>query len=505
MKNTILRASIAVSAATVLLRLLGFLREIVLASNFGAGSVSDAFVIAMTAPGIVLAVVSSTVTAIYIPQYTGIDGEAGREKFTNGVLTLLFFAGLVFAAVFTAYPQALVYVFASSLEPEAFELAVIFLRIMVWSAIPLLLMGIFRAYLQIKSLFFTAMISEALINLFAVTSIVSGKATGSLILLGIGAAAGNAASMAVLYIFCRRKGLRLRPRFNPRDEHIASMFRLMLPLALSAAVLEINQIIDKNLASSLVSGTVSSLNYAVKINNVVAALIGTAVTTALFPKMAELAAGDDIGELKKHLVTCVTSLLPLLLPLTAGVMIMARPIIRILLERGAFNPEDTARTAQCLQMYAVGMLAGNLAPLVTRAFYAMRRARLPAIISAVSVAIGIALNLLMIGTLKHRGLALATSISNTLCLALLLVALRKKVGPLGLRPQMGEFLKIVAATAIMGAAVWYAVRHAPVLSGSYAQCLTWTVAIAGGAAVLYGALLVLLRVKAVRGARRKRT
>jgi putative peptidoglycan lipid II flippase len=503
MKNTILRASIAVSAATVLLRLLGFLREIVLAANFGAGPVSDAFVIAMTAPGIVLAVISTTVTAIYIPQYTGIDSEAGRERFTNGVLTLLFFAGLIFAAAFTVYPQALVYVFASSLEPEAFELAVIFLRIMVWSAVPLLLMGIFRAYLQVKSMFFTAMISEALVNLFAVISIMAGKATGGLVLLGIGAAVGNAASMAVLLLFCRRNGMRFRPRFNLRDEHIASMFRLMLPLALSAAVLEINQIIDKNLASSLVSGTVSSLNYAVKINNVVAALIGTAVTTALFPKMSELAAGDDIGALKKHLVTCVTSLLPLLLPLTVGVVIMARPIIRILLERGAFNPEDTARTAQCLQMYAVGMLAGNLAPLVTRAFYAMRHAKIPAIISAVAVAVGIALNLLMIGPLQHRGLALATSISNTLCLALLLVALRKKVGPLGLRPQMGEFCKIAASAAIMGAAAWYATHRAPVLSGTYTQCLVWTVAIAGGAVVLYGALLLLLRVKAVRNILRK--
>jgi putative peptidoglycan lipid II flippase len=201
------------------------------------------------------------------------------------------------------------------------------------------------------------------------------------------------------------------------------------------------------------------------------------------------AAGLEIGE--------PLYLLPLLLPLTVGMVFMAQPIIRILLERGAFVPGDTLRTAECLQMYAIGLLAANVNPLLTRAFYAMRQAKLPAVLSAVSVAVGIVMNLLLIGPLQHRGLALATSVSNTLCAVLLLVMLRKKIGALGLRSQRGEPGKIVFATAVMGVFVVVAMRFSPILTVSYTQCLLWTVLIAGAGAVLYGALLLLLRVQVV--------
>jgi putative peptidoglycan lipid II flippase len=495
MKHNLLRASIAISAATIFLRLLGFLREVALAAAYGASTVSDAFVIAMTVPSIVLAMISGTVAAAYIPQYVSNKGD--KNQFTGNLLTLLFLVAFVFAVIFAIFPQALVYVFASGISPESFGLASMFLRMMVWSAIPLLLAGILRAYLQIKALFFVAMISDALINLFAVISILGSKMTGSLTLMGIGAVVGNTASMLMLVFFCHRNGLRYRPRLALRDERIRSMFRLMLPLMFSSAVLEINQIVDKNLASALVSGTVSSLNYAVKINNVITALVGAAIVTALFPKMSELAAENDLPTLKKHLITCINNLLPLLLPLTVGIVLMAQPIIRILLERGAFVPEDTLRTAECLQMYAIGLLAANLSPLLARAFHAMRQTKLPAILSAVSVAVGIALNLLLIGPLQHRGLALATSVSNTLCLILLLFTLRKQIGALGLRPQLGEMGKTALATAVMGLFVVIAMRFCPILTGSYAQCLLWTVLIAGAGAVLYGALLLLLRVQVV--------
>jgi putative peptidoglycan lipid II flippase len=495
MKHTILRASAAVSAATILIRLLGFLREVVLAASFGAGAVTDAFVIAMTVPGIVLAVVNNSINASFIPQYVSSDKDSGR--FTDSLLTLLFLFGLAFSVIFTVFPQALVYIFAANIETETFELALTLMRITVWSSIPLLLAGVLRGFLQIKGVFFVALAADGIVNLLVIASIAAGKMTGLLLLMGAGAVAGNMILLLLLLALGVRRGLRYRPRVDLRDERIRAMFRQMLPLMLSVSVLEINQIVDKNLASALVSGTVTSLNYAVKVSNIVTALIGASISTALFPKMSELAANGDIDAIKKHLVACLTNLLPLLLPLTVGVMFMSRPIIRILLERGAFNPDDTARTAECLRMYAIGIIAGNLTPLITRAFYAMRRAKLPAALSAISVAVGIALNLLLIGSMKHQGLAFATSASNTLCLILLLIALRKKTGALGLRPQLGEFVKVAAATAVMGCFVAASSHFLPLLSGSYIQCVFWSAAVAVAAAVLYGGLLLLLRVKTV--------
>jgi putative peptidoglycan lipid II flippase len=495
MKHNILRASAAISAATIVLRLLGFLREVVLAATYGAGVVSDAFVIAMSLPGIVLAVFSGAIASVYIPQYTNMEGD--RNKFTSNVLTLLFIVGFAFSLVFAVFPQVLVYVFASNIAPETFQLATTFLRVMAWSAIPVLLIGVFRAFLQIKTMFFVAMISDALVSVFVIMSILAGKFTGSLILMGVGAVLGNLASMIVLLLFSARNGISYRPRLQLHDESIKTMFHLMLPLMLSAAVGEINQVVDKNLASSLAIGTVSALNYSAKISSVVTAIIGSSISTALFPKMAEVAAKNDTDSLKKYLLDCVNNLLPILLPLTVGTVLMAEPVIRLLLERGAFVPENTLRTAECLQMYILGLIAANISPLISRTFFAMRQAKWPAILSAIAVAVGIALNLLLIDVLQHRGLALASSVSGTLCLFMLLIALRKRIGTLGLRTQFGEFCKIGLATALMAALVWFAMQNLPILSGSYAQCLLWTVVIAVAGGALYGVALIVLRVKAV--------
>ena len=495
MKQNLLHTSIVVSFVTILSRILGFLREVTLAANFGAGVMSDAFVIALTAPSVVLVIFTGAITAVYIPQYTSTDGD--RNHFTSNLITMLFIIGFLFAVFFSIFPQTLVYLFAANISPETFSLAIQLLRIMIWSAIPALLLGIFRGFLQIKQMFFVAMTSDAIINVFIIASILSGKVTGNKLLLGFGTVIGNVVSILFLAFISAQNGLSYRPRLELNDPHIKEMLLLMLPLMISSAVLEVNQIVDKNLASSLISGTVSSLNYAAKINNIITALVGTSVGIALFPKMSELAAESDFASLKKYLIENIKTLFPLLLPLTVGMALMAEPATRLLLERGAFNPDDTTRTADCLQMYSLGLLAANLTQLVTRVFYAMRQVKWPAILSAIALLVGIVLSLLLIGPLEHRGLALSASISSTLSVVLLLTLLRKKIGALGLRSHLKEFGKVTLASTVMGVPVWVAMQYCPILTGTYVQCLIWTILIAGGGMLLYGAMLFILRAEII--------
>ena len=203
------------------------------------------------------------------------------------------------------------------------------------------------------------------------------------------------------------------------------------------------------------------------------------------------------GHYKKHLIGNVKTLFPLLLPLTVGMALMAKPVTKLLLERGAFNPEDTARTAECLQVYALGLLAANLTQLVTRVFYAMRQVKWPAILSAIALVVGIVLSLLLIEPLQHRGLALSASISSTLSVVFLLALLRKKIGALGLRSHFKEFRKVVIASTVMGILVWGAIQYCPVLTGTYIQCLIWTILIAGGGMLLYGVMLFVMHAEII--------
>jgi len=243
----------------------------------------------------------------------------------------------------------------------------------------------------------------------------------------------------------------------------------------------------------LASGTISSLNYASKINGITVAIIGTSVGTVLFPRMSEFAANNDYEALKSDLMKGMKTLLPLLLPLTVGIMVLATPITRLLFERGEFNPNDTLRTSECLFMYSLGLLSTNLSQLVTRAFYSMKRAKLPAIISGVSLAVGIILNLLLIKPLQHRGIAFATSVSTTLGFILLMFYLRRTIGTLGIRKNLAEYIKIIVASIIMGIVIWGGIKLTPILDGSYSQCLIWTALLTGAGIIVYGSILFITR------------
>jgi putative peptidoglycan lipid II flippase len=472
---------------------MGFLREVTLASAYGAGIISDAFVIAMIVPSVFLALFGVAIGTIYIPQYVNVGVD--RRSFTNNLLTLIFIIALAFAIIFSAFPQLLVHMLATKIAAETFTLATGLMRVMVWSAIPVLLAGVLRAYLQMNDMFFIAISSDIMINIFVIISIISGKMTDHLILMGFGVTTGNFASLAILMIFCWKKDLRYRPLLDLKDRHLLETFRLMFPVLLTTAMLEINQIVNKSLASMLAIGTVSSLNYAAKINNVFATTIGMSVSIALFPQISEMAADGDEMALKKGVANCIKNLVPLLLPLTVGVVLLAEPLIRILLERGEFAPEATRRTAECLQMYTLAMIAANLNPLLTKAFYAMRQAKLPAVLSSVSVVVGVMFNFIFVGPLEHRGLALAASISAWLSTAMLVMALRKRIGPLGFRAFAGELSKAVIASGIMGIFVWGASSKLDLLTKTYWGCLGWTGAVVVVAMLLYGLAMVIMRSK----------
>jgi putative peptidoglycan lipid II flippase len=316
--------------------------------------------------------------------------------------------------------------------------------------------------------------------------------------MGLGMIVGNLFSLLILVLGTRTTDLRYKPRIDLADPHLRRFFILLGPVMLSSIVVEINQIIDRNLASSLASGTVSALNYASKVNNVFSGLMGASIGVAFYPKMSELAAAGDTDALKAQVVNGIKLLLPMLVPLALGLILLAEPLIRLLLERGAFRPEDTARTAQCLRLYAIGLLAGNLNPLLSRAYYARQKTRLVAILSTVSVAIGIALDFLLIGPLQARGLALATSVSGTVSFILFFTFLRRALGSLQVFSSRLEWLKFGLALAAMSGLVWLGKAWLPLMAGSYQQTLFLTVGLVAAAALVYLALMFALRTETSR-------
>jgi putative peptidoglycan lipid II flippase len=484
-QTTLLTSTVLVALATVFVRLFGFLREVTLAATYGAGMVSDAFVIAFTVPGIVLALVGSSTAAVFIPAYTRV--ETDKARFTSNIITLLAAIGLVFAAVFTFIPQTLTFLFASQLDDQTFALASSLIRIMVWTSVPVLLAGILQPYLQIKNAFFLAAVINIPINIAAIISIALSKQAEMTAVMGYGVVAGNIVMLLLFFAAAARNGYVYRPVWEPKAPELRVLLIMLVPVMISTFIADLNLIVDRNFASSLVSGSISSLNYASKTVNLMTGLIGISIATVLFPRMAELAAQDNMQEIRRYIAACFRKLIPILLPATLGIILLAHPIVRLMFERGGFSPEDTKRTAECLQMYAALLFAHSMNAIMIRALFSFRDTKTPAVISAIGVAVSILLNFLLIGPLAHMGLALASSAAAFISLILLFMALRKRLGPLGLKSELKDWVKTLTATLIMGAVVYSGLILLPVMSGSTLQCVILT-----GGLVLAGAGIYLL-------------
>ncbi|MCL2856654.1 MAG: murein biosynthesis integral membrane protein MurJ [Oscillospiraceae bacterium] len=489
-KNTLLKSVIILSTGTMLSRLTGFVREMVLAANYGADIVSDAFILAFTIPDSLLVFISGAVAASFIPMYHRVEDTA---KFTRNIMTCLLFISLAFSVVFTIFPGALVRLFAFQLDPETFEIAVFFVRYMVWSAVFILLMDVYNAHLEIKGAFFVSGIRPVWRNITVILGLILGSIYDRNLIIALAPVAGSALSMLVLSIANRKHQYTYRPYLDLQSPDLRQVFILTAPIFLATASGQINMIISRNFAATLPVGTISYLNYSNRVAALFVALFGHALFTVLYPHMSKLAASDDIAKLKGILTRSIIYITAIMLPLCIGLIVLAEPGVRIMFERGHFTAEDTARTAAILRMHAMLLLSGGINPLIVRGFFAVQSTKAPAYISIAAVLASIALHFWLIGPLGAEGLALAASLSAFLATLLLIVFLRKKLGSLGLRKDLPELAKISLASLAMGVCVWLLSHTLPLLSVPTLQSTVLCIAVVAAGALVYGALLLLMK------------
>jgi len=478
--------------ALVLTKITGFAREIVLAAFFGAGTVSDAFILAFTIPDTLMAIIIALVGASYIPMYNRVSNKI---NFTQNIMTCLILIGLLFSLIFTLFPGVLIRLFAFQLAPETFELATFFLRYMVWSAVFILLTNVYGAYLEINDSFFVSGLRTLLRNAAVILGIVLGATYDFNLAIALGPIIGSALCMFILLITSKKHGYTYRPYLDIRSPELKQMLVLGGPILLSTILNQIKLVISRNFAATLPEGTISHLHYSHKIATLIAILLGSSLFTVLYPHMSKLAASDDIDKLKSVLMRGIMYIVTIMLPICIGVIILAEPGIRILFQRGSFTMEDTMRTAATLRMFAILLVTTSISSLMLRAFYALRDTKTPAIILIITVTTNIALNFLFINSNGAVGLALAFSLSSLLMVALLLVFLRKRLGTMGLRENLPELFKIMLATGIAGGGTWFVADILPLMIVPVWQSVALCIIVVVAAAFVYLILLLLFKNK----------
>jgi len=429
----LLRLSLVVMLATAAAKCTGLLREAALAWAFGAGTLTDAFVLSFTLPNLTVSFLNTALGVTFLSVSEGMaDDPASRERFACGLLTALAGIGLVFTVLLCAFPMVFVRALAAAAPEETARAAASLLRWMAWSVVPILLSSVLAAHLEAHDRFFPAAAYLGVSNVTMIAGILVSRVTGQPAWMGAGLAVGSLLALGCLAASCRGTGLRFRPVFDLKSPALRRFFRLLAPVMLSSVASQLGQVAAQNVASSLEAGSLTALHFADKVQNVFSAFVGMAVATAFYPRMARSAAAGERTLFAKQLRGGLGLLLLTLPPLAAGVVLLARPLVGVLFARGAFGPDDVSLTAACLRWYAPTILAMNLAQFLQRAYYARQKTRCTAMVSVlgVGVAVNVAAIFLLVKPLGVRGLALASGVSGLSMAACLAAGLRTLVNPL---------------------------------------------------------------------------
>jgi putative peptidoglycan lipid II flippase len=312
--------------------------------------------------------------------------------------------------------------------------------------------------------------------------------------IAIGTVLGGAAQILLQWPALRREGWRYAPVLDTRDPGLREVMRLMAPGTLGLAAVQINVFINTVLATSQGTGAVSWLNYAFRLMYLPIGLFGVSIGTAALPEISRHAATANLPAIRRTVADALRLMLMLNVPATVGLIVLARPIVSLVLERGNFSAGDSTATAAALMWYAPGLLGYAIVKIASPTFYALGDSRTPVIVSAVSVGLNVVLNLALVRVAGFRGLALGTAIAATVNAGLLLWLLRGRIGGLDGARSARALLKISIASLLMGVTAWsvhHGLEAALPGSGTPIRAVRVFSAIAAALAVLAGAARLL--------------
>lgn len=441
---------------TILSKVTGFFRDITLSYFYGASSISDAYIVSITITSVLFSLIIAGISTAYIPMYKKIEYNVSRLaaiSFTNNLINIVLIVTTTIIVIGLVFSNLLVKIFAFGFDGDTLETAVIFTRIgmvgIYFTSLTQLLVG----YLQLNGKFVIPAMIGFPFNLIIILSIYV-SAQSDIIVLAIGSVLAAIFQLIFLFPSLSKTTYRYSTTVQFKDPHIKKMSLIVFPIMIGISIDQINLMIDKTLASTIVEGGISALTYASRLNDFVQGIFVLSFVTVMFPVISNLAAQKNLTDFKKSINGVISSVILVVVPASVGIMILSKPIIRLLFGHGSFDEQAIHMTSQALFYYCIGMIGYAIREVLNRTFYSLQDSKTPMFNAALAVILNITLNIVLSSFMGLKGLALATSISALFCSFLLGVNLRKKIGPFGIKDNVITFLKVICASSVMGIVVY---------------------------------------------------
>jgi putative peptidoglycan lipid II flippase len=501
------RSAASAGAATMTSRILGLVREQVLAHFFGATAAMDAYNIAFRIPNLLRDLFAEgAMSAAFVPTFTSYLTTRGKDaawRVGNHVINALIVVTGVLVVLGIVFAEPLVRLLADdSYTANAAQLAltVDLARIMLPSLVFIALAAALMGMLNSLHHYFIPALSPAMFNVmtivcaFTLIRPLEQLGIAPITSIAIATLLGGIAQLALQWPTLRREGFGYRPVLDWRDEGLRRVLLLMGPGTIGMAATQVNLVVNNQLATGEGTGAVSWLNYAFRLMYLPIGLFGVSIATATLPTVSRHAAQKDQAAVRDTITRGISLMLMLNVPATIGLIVLGAPIVRVIFERGAFHATDTAATAAALQFYAIGLVGYSIVRIASPVFYAIGRNRVPVVISVIAVLVNAGLNIMLVRTIGYTGLALGTSIAALFNATALFVVLRRSVGGLNERRLAAATLRIATASLAMGAAAYGIDRWLSTVLPATAliwQIIGLTVTIAAALLVLAAAAWVL--------------
>lgn len=502
--RTVTRAAGLMMIAIFASRLLGLVREMLIARTFGQTGLVSAYTVAFNLPDLLYFFLSSgALSGAFIPVFTE-RLQTGREKEAWQIFSIIAcFMGMVLGGAVVLceiFTDPLVRVFAAPGfardRPELVPTVVTLTRIVLPSQLFFFLGGLMMGTLESRQKFAARAAGPVIYNtgiIFGAVVLsrwfdIAGLAWGA---LG-GAFAGN---IVFTFVHLRRAGFEFRPSLNLRHPGVKRVGALALPVILGLSLPQIDVIINRLFATYVSDIAPAALNYANRLMQVPLGIFAQAAGTAILPTLAAYAARNAMDDLRAGVSFGLRAILALNIPASVFMVIMAGPIVRAVYLGGQFRPEDVPATQVALVFYSAGIFAWAGQAIVARGFFAMQDTLTPVVLGSVVTAIFVPLNYVLMRLMGAGGLALATSIAAAIHLFLLTACLRRRLNGLEGRKVVRSLAKVCGASAVMGTACAAVSRTAAGVidtqtkSGSAVEVLIAMVA----ASVVYVGILKLLK------------